>query len=288
MNKNNLKILVLAFLLFEISCNSGNSIEPAEGISVDTSYGLIDSTAIAQMFDTVGAIKGHCFILENIISSGEDQYRRLIKFDNSDNCSYKVMSAHATRMGSPGIYDGRNNGQWSIKNGIVYIQWDAYYMRKGRGDNWGEELTFKRIIEGKYKITVLNNNLSLQFISENVTSNDLDEEQPEDPITLFYNNDIEGLFYNSVNCDNVESIYMVRNFTPQKRQESNKFLEDYNKKHSCDNQRSFDAGYDLARDQIGNGLLADADYLYRLTSNEYDYYCFKKGVEQYITDKKEY
>jgi hypothetical protein len=277
-------------LLFLLSCNSNNINVSEEAIGNDNAYsGLDSSTTYTNTIDTLSLIKNHCFILENIIPSGEDQYRRLIKFDNADKCSYSVISAHSTKMGNPATLDGRNNGQWKLKNDIIYIKWDAYYTRLSRNnENWGEELKFNRIIEGKYKILISNNILSLQYISETVISNDVDETDPEAATTLFYNNDIEGLIYNSVNCENVETVYMVRNFTPKTKSNNNQFLDDYNKKHSCSDQRSFDAGYDLARDQIGNGLIADADYLYRLTSNEYSYYCFKKGVEQYIRDKKDY
>jgi hypothetical protein len=65
-----------------------------------------------------------------------------------------------------------------------------------------------------------------------------------------------------------------------------RIADEYDRKHSCSDQDAFDLGYSLARDQIGNGLMADADYLYQLTDGTSNYYCFSRGVEQYIKDKR--
>lgn len=89
-----------------------------------------------------------------------------------------------------------------------------------------------------------------------------------------------------------DDLYYIKNSISTKSEtdnQQNKFLEDYNNKHTCSDQRSFDEGYDLARQQYGVTIDIDLpDYLYKISVNlGYDYnpYCFKKGIEQYIIDK---
>jgi hypothetical protein len=55
----------------------------------------------------------------------------------------------------------------------------------------------------------------------------------------------------------------------------------------CSNMDSYYLGISYARDQLGGGLLADCDYLYKIaviqTANV-DYYCFCKGVSKWLSD----
>jgi hypothetical protein len=73
------------------------------------------------------------------------------------------------------------------------------------------------------------------------------------------------------------------------KDQQNKFLEEYNKNHTCSDQKSFDEGYNLARQQYGVTLDIELpEYLFKISRNlgyDYNSYCFKKGVEEYIKDK---
>lgn len=54
---------------------------------------------------------------------------------------------------------------------------------------------------------------------------------------------------------------------------------------TCDDQNSFDLGYDWAQDQLGKGLIADCNYLYENASTQrdnIDYLCFCKGVNYWL------
>jgi hypothetical protein len=75
----------------------------------------------------------------------------------------------------------------------------------------------------------------------------------------------------------------------EREKERKEYLDNYNKNHSCTDQKSFDVGYNLAREQYG--VTVDVDlpsYLYKISINlgyNYNSYCFEKGVEQYIKEK---
>jgi hypothetical protein len=56
----------------------------------------------------------------------------------------------------------------------------------------------------------------------------------------------------------------------------------------CSNSLSYKRGYQYAQDQIGQGLMADCDYLYKLASSyeQLDHTCFCQGVNDWISKHK--
>ena len=244
--------------------------------------------------DTLMSLNGHCFLLENNTGSGENQkqFRRLLSISNDGKkCSYKIFNSNSNLIRSDKQLDVRTDGDLIIKKDKLYVNWIGYYNSRWRHEN-NEYRKLNRVIEGIYAIEIVDNKVMLKFISEKIITEELDEDSPSDN-ELPYNESLENLYYKPIECINAEKNYLVYNFTPQKNNqdlELDKSSANYKKEHSCNDQRSFDAGYDLARDQIGNGdrLIADADYLFKLTANQFNYYCFKKGVNQYLIDRKYY
>ena len=244
------------------------------------------------IIDTLMSLKGHCFLLENTIGNGQNQYQNRTLFSISDDgkkCSYKIFNTNTNLIRSDRESDVRTGGDLKIKKDTLYVNWIGYYNSRWRHEN-NEFRKLNRVIEGIYAIEIIENKIMLKFVSEKIITEELDEDSPNDyELPYPYNESLENLYYKPIDCFNAEKIYFVHNFTPQKNENDfrlDKSTLEYNKLHSCNDQISFDAGYDIARDQIGSGLLADADYLFKLTANQYSYYCFKKGVNQYITDKK--
>lgn len=65
----------------------------------------------------------------------------------------------------------------------------------------------------------------------------------------------------------------------------NSLLNNTRTSNGCSDQRSYDEGYSLAADQIGHGLMADCEYLYKIASTQkygLDHYCFCSGVNDWI------
>lgn len=57
----------------------------------------------------------------------------------------------------------------------------------------------------------------------------------------------------------------------------------------CNDMNSYNEGYSIANDQIGRGLMADCNYLYEIAKTQngrLNYYCFCKGVNDWISKKK--
>jgi len=55
----------------------------------------------------------------------------------------------------------------------------------------------------------------------------------------------------------------------------------------CSDMDSYNLGYAYATDQLGGGLLADCDYLYRIAVTQkenIDHYCFCMGVSKWLND----
>jgi hypothetical protein len=290
------KILLLIHLLFLTLYGCVNT---TRDVYTDSTVAIIDtnSTTNAEIqqpliTDTLMSLKGHCFLLENTIGNGQNQYqyRRLLSIsDDGKKCSYKIFNSNTNLIRSDKELDVRTSGDLKIKKDTLYINWIGYYNSRWRHEN-NEYRKLNRVIEGKYAIEIIGNSIMLKFISEKIITEELDQESPSDN-ELPYNESLDNLYYKPIECLNAEKNYFKINFTPQKNKqdlELDKSSAKYNKEHSCYDQRSFDAGYDLARDQIGNGLIADADYLFKLTANQYNYYCFKKGVNQYLIDRKNY
>jgi len=290
---------LIIFLLFLTLYGCGES---STIITTDTSLAAVDvaSSSNAEIqqsivIDTLMSLKGHCFLLENTIGNGknQEQYRRLLNIsEDGKKCRYKIFNSN-TNLIRHDMLDVRTYGDLKIKKDTLYVNWIGYYKSRFRNEN-DEYRNLNRVIEGKYAIEIIENKIMLKFISEKIISEDIDEDAPEN-INLPYNESLENTYYKPIECLNAEQKYFVYDFTPQKNKqdleldkELDEFSAKYNKEHSCNDQRSFDAGYDLARDQIGNGdrLIADADYLFKLTANQYNYYCFKKGVNQYLIDRR--
>jgi hypothetical protein len=80
--------------------------------------------------------------------------------------------------------------------------------------------------------------------------------------------------------DKINTNYLVANYEPVTTSKS----ESTKKSNSCYDQSSYDYGYQVAREQLGAGLAADADYLYETFGSGYNFYCFSKGVNQWIAD----
>ena len=292
MIKNSLFI----YLIFLTLCGCGNT---TTDMYADSTAVIIDTNSTTNtkiqpplITDTLMSLKGHCFLLENTIGNGQNQYqyRRLLSISaDGKKCSYKIFNSNTNLIRSDKELDVRTSGDLKIKKDTLYVNWIGYYNSRWRHEN-NEYRKLNRVIEGKYAIEIIENSIMLKFISEKIITEELDEESPGDN-ELPYNESLENLYYKPIECLNAEKIYFITNFTPQKNKqdlELDKSSAKYNKEHSCNDQRSFDAGYDLARDQIGSGLIADADYLFKLTANQYNYYCFKKGVNQYLIDRRNY
>ena len=52
---------------------------------------------------------------------------------------------------------------------------------------------------------------------------------------------------------------------------------------------SYNYGYSLASDQIGGGLIADCDYLFKIAETQkgnLDHACFCRGVNDWISEHK--
>jgi len=298
MIKNSLFIHLIFFTLY--GCGG-----PSTEAYTDSTVAISDTNSTTNagiqqpiIIDTLMSLKGHCFLLENTIGNGQNQYQNRTLFSISDDgkkCSYKIFNTNTNLIRSDKESDVRTGGDLKIKKDTLYVNWIGYYNSRWRHEN-NEFRKLNRVIEGIYAIEIIENKIMLKFISEKIISEDIDEDAPEN-INLPYNESLENTYYKPIECLNAEQKYFVYDFTPQKNKqdleldkELDEFSAKYNKEHSCNDQRSFDAGYDLARDQIGNGdrLIADADYLFKLTANQYNYYCFKKGVNQYLIDRKNY
>jgi hypothetical protein len=227
-------------------------------------------------------------VIENGFAGFQNQYRRLISFNaNGNECKYVAKNTNSSLVSGREL-DGRPVGYWKLVKDTLYINWDGYYIGLNKDEN-NNEKKLNRSIIGKYRIEIIDNTIQLKFISENILSAEIDSDDPDIAYHLYYNDGIDGLYYKPVDCTNAEAKYMASDFTPSKKKDT--YTEDYNKSHSCNDQRSFDAGYDLARDQIGKGLMADCDYLYKIAlsvNSNLNHYCFCKGVNQYINDKKTY
>ena len=281
------KGLFIIILTISLGCSSNTS-QISNGRDSIAINANISMPTLQTQIDTINSIKGHCFLLENTIGNGQNQkqYRRLLNISNDlKKCTYKIFNSNTNLIRSDRELDVRTDGELKIKKDTLYVNWIGYYNSYQRHEN-DQYRKLNRVIEGKYAIEIIENKIMLKFISEKIITEELDEDSSSDN-ELPYNESLENLYYKPIECENAEKIYFVENFTPQKNNhdlELDKFSSKYNKEHSCNDQRSFDAGYDLARDQIGNGLIADADYLFKLTSNQYNYYCFKKGVSQWLKD----
>jgi hypothetical protein len=291
--KNSLFILLMIFIF---GCGGSSTEAYTDSVVAIIDINSKTNAEIQQplIIDTLMSLKGHCFLLENTIGNGQNQYqyRRLFSIsDDGKKCSYKIFNTNTNLIRSDKELDVRIGGDLKIKKDTLYVSWFGYYNSRWRHEN-NEYRKLNRAIEGVYAIEIIENKIMLKFISEKIITEELDEDSPSDN-ELPYNESLENLYYKPIECLNAEKNYFIYNFTPQKNNqdlELDKSSAKYNKEHSCNDQRSFDAGYDLARDQIGNGdrLIADADYLFKLTANQYNYYCFKKGVNQYLIDRKNY
>jgi len=258
-------------------------------------------------------IKGKCFLLTNLYGSGisQQQFKRLISFNEIDNtCTFSIVNATYNKLASREL-DGRTKGKWRIENDKLLIEWEGFYVSRKMGasdsdgdffdDESGKSLKLKREILGEYKIEITNGELKLYFLSEIVRNAELDEflnyernetAEREFAYTLPFNDNTNAAAFTSVECPISAEALLTKDFVPQKNQSDmqiERYNQEYNISHSCSDQKSFDAGYDLAREQIGNGLLANDDYLYQLAKSTgiiYNYYCFAKGVNQYIKEHR--
>jgi len=306
-------IIGLYAMLILISCNQNkNNTSQIKEVQLETIN--TEQPKPNLPIDTISLIKGNCFLLSNLSGSGsnQQQYKRLITFNSTEkSCTYSIIDATYNKMVGR-EFDGRTKGIWKIIGDKLIINWDGYYESRGLGardsdddfidDNTGKSLRPRREILGEYKIQIIDGKLNLIFSSETVKYAELDEflnyerdenHERELAYNLPYNENTQNIVFERVDCTNAKERVLTRDFVPQKNESDrilDQYRDEYNKKHSCSDQRSFDAGYDLAREQRGVTYDEDLDlYLYKLTQQlglDYNGYCFKKGVIQYINDKK--
>jgi len=65
--------------------------------------------------------------------------------------------------------------------------------------------------------------------------------------------------------------------------------DDFNYETKCSDMVSWSNGYTYAADQIGGGMIADCDYLFRIAQTQnanINHYCFCKGVNDWISEHK--
>ena len=275
------KGLFIIILTISLGCSSNTS-QISNGIDSIAINANISMPTLQTQIDTINSIKGHCFLLENLDDQKENQYRRIISFETLGfKCKYSVLNTNSNTMVGREL-DGRPIGKWKLLKDTLYINWDGFYIGY---DDWSDKNKLNRQIEGKYKIEKIDTTIQLKFISETVLTADIDSAAPDIGYKLYYSYGINGMYYKPIDCSNAESKYLVKDFIPEKKKDS--YSDEYNKNHNCNNQKSFDAGYDLARNQLGQGLLADCDYLYKIAVTQEDnlnHYCFCKGVSQWLKD----
>ena len=63
--------------------------------------------------------------------------------------------------------------------------------------------------------------------------------------------------------------------------------DDFQYESPCSDMDSYSLGYSYAADQLGGGLMADCDYLYRIAVSQREninHYCFCKGISKWLSD----
>ena len=179
------------------------------------------------------------------------------------------------------------------------------------------EITRREKINKLYQLNKENNTVSkneeIEFLPDKKTEYSKEFEgartnensQKSDTLNIFsilekLRNDLKELSIDSMNLANkMKSILLIvpldqiktyrhsQYEKPSQNQQTINYRNESAKK--CNDQRSYDLGFNIASDQIGKGLMADCEYLFVIAKSQndnIDHYCFCKGVNDWIAKNR--
>lgn len=264
-------LVIISLVLF--SCNNSVKQQPVEIEQKSIQYDTLASTPITP------TIKNQYYAFTGLIKNS-DKAITLIYFDQYNNTGYFINRDECSSQSN------KVNFTYSISGNTATIT-----------------VVNKQDYQFPSKVEFLDGNLKVLSINEfKYSENEYSYYSPcsmRGPNPNFYELELTNSIqignlipstsqsnFNDLMYTDIKSLTIKNNI----KDAQNKFLEDYNNKHTCSDQRSFDAGYDLARQQYGVTIDIDLpDYLYKISVNlgyDYNSYCFKNGVTQYINDKQ--
>ena len=94
--KNSLFILLMIFIF---GCGDSSTEAYTDSVVAIIDINSKTNAEIQQplIIDTLMSLKGHCFLLENTIGNGQNQYQNRTLFSISDDgkkCSYKIFNTN--------------------------------------------------------------------------------------------------------------------------------------------------------------------------------------------------
>jgi hypothetical protein len=249
MKKNLLFVLLVSFMVF--SCNGNKNTQP--------NYNIQDSESLNYKPDTTVLATDYLF---NNLENSLNQFIFTLSFrDQKAIFSYRDKNRRSLDIFSATFIKKSDT--------IFFNKWDILSDRFLA--NFQVPTRFLLLQNGDLKVIKTNSNKNNEPEVVEMEDGTIGLKMPKTVISK--KSDIfKASTYDSM-------IYYTKNYNFKK--------DDFQYESPCSDMDSYYLGISYARDQLGGGLLADCDYLYKIAitqRDKVDYYCFCKGVSKWLSD----